>query len=302
MIYLNNINDVLSCRRVMEYKGVTIEYVTDIDGVKVNPYDMMTLMQHVFRDFGHIQTIDDLAYLLSKHKCLPRYLATFELRLVADYMHENMVSLSVFTKLGKACKAKEFETFLKSARDTINKYGVYLPDPTMKHYDRRKNNERNLADTLDLKALEHGSYRLGLYTDNAYIAVADAVTRIVFNRDLEDLRCQLGMLYDDYVSDYVSDYDFDTIAYCCKVMSYLLKYSDISIDGLEILTKMALDVAESEYSGNKYQTDFNKSTGDMIGNIFDTFTTNDLEYNENQRVTKKNAISKSEVDDLKKYL
>jgi hypothetical protein len=301
MLYYN-LNDVLSCKRVMDYKGISIEYTTDLDGVKVDPYAILAIMQNVHREFGHLKSIDDLAYVLTKHGCLPRSLSVYDNTIIADYIHEHKISIDVFIRLCDKFKSNTFKGFLMGAKDVINKYGIYVPDPKMKHYNRRNNNERNLADTLDLQAVADGAYKLGLYTDNAYIAIADTITSIVFNMDLETLRCSLNMLYDDFVSDCISDYDFDMVAYCCKVMSYLLKYSDLGLEGLEVFTKAALEIAASEYDGSKYQTNFNGSTGDMIGELFDTFTTNDLEYNSKQKIYKKPQVSKSEVDDLKKYL
>ena len=297
-----NLKDVLECKRMMNYGDIVIEYTTDLDAVYVNANDILFVMQNSHNEFGYVQSLEDLVYLLEKHGCLSRSLSAYDHVTIADYLYNNHMNIDMVIKLADKCKANKFKQFLVEAKDTINKYGLYVPDPKMKHYNRRNNNERNLSDTVDLQAVADGAYKLGLYTDNAYIAIADTVTSIVFNMDLETLRCSLNMLYDDFVSDYISDYDFDMVAYCCKVMSYLLKYSDLGLEGLEVFTKAALEIAASEYDGSKYQTNFNGSTGDMIGELFDTFTTNDLEYNSKQKIYKKPQVSKSEVDDLKKYL
>ena len=76
----------------------------------------------------------------------------------------------------------------------------------MKHYDRRKNNEKNLAETFDLKALSEGAYRLNVYEDNLYVDIVNTISNIVFNNDIESIRFNLNMLYDDYLSDYIKYY------------------------------------------------------------------------------------------------
>ena len=207
-------------------------------------------------------------------------------------------------KLADKVKCNKFKQFLVEAKETINKYGIYVPEPKMKHYDRRSNNERNLASTFDLAALTEGACRLGVYEDNLYVDVANVICNIVFHNDLESVRYNLNLMYEDYLSDFISDYEYDLMAYCCKVASYILKYSDIGVYGIEVLTRGALDVASREFDKSKCSN--TQRTGSIVENIFDRAmynnNYNDLEYDENAKMTKKKQLTDKEIEDFKKYL
>ena len=41
------LNDVLDCKRVMEYKGAVIEYTTGLNEVYVNPQDILYVIQNI---------------------------------------------------------------------------------------------------------------------------------------------------------------------------------------------------------------------------------------------------------------
>ena len=299
-----NLKDVLECKRMMNYGDIVIEYTTDLDAVYVNANDILFVMQNSHNEFGYVQSLEDLVYLLEKHGCLSRSLSAYDHVTIADYLYNNHMNIDMVIKLADKCKANKFKQFLVEAKDTINKYGLYVPDPKMKHYDRRRNNEKNLAETFDLNELTNAAYKMDMYEDNLYVEIANIVSLIVFNNDIETIRYNLNMLYDDYLSDYISDYEYDMVAYCCKVITYLLRYSDIGLYGIEILTRVAFDVALREFDKRKY--DNKKKTDSVVESIFDRAmcnnNDNELEYNENDVMYKKEKISDKDLDDFKRYM
>ena len=298
-----NLKDVLECRRIMNYGDVVIEYTTGIDSVYVNANDILFVMQNVHKEFGYVQTLEDLVYLLDKNKCLSRHLSAFDHVEIADYLYENHINIDSIIKLADKCKANKFKQFLTEAKDIINKYGLYVPDPKMKHYDKRRNNEKNLAETFDINVLTNAAGRMGMYEDNLYVEIANAVSLIVFNNDIESIRYNLNMMYDDYLSDFISDFEYDMMAYCCKVMTYLLRYSDVGMYGIEVLTKIALDVAMRDFDRNKYD-EKKRATTNLVDSIFDKalYGNNELEYNEHEVMYKKEKVSDKDVEDFRRYM
>lgn len=298
-----NLKDVLECKRIMNYGDIVIEYTTGIDAVYVNANDILFIMQNAHSEFGYVQTLEDLVYLLEKNHCLSKSLTAFDHVEIADYLYENHINIDSIIKLADKCKANKFKQFLTEAKDIINKYGLYVPNPKMKHYDRRRNNERNLAETFDLNVLGPAASRLGMYEDNLYVELANVVSLIVFHNDIESVRYNLNMLYEDYLSDYISDFEYDMIAYCCKIISYLLKYSDVGLYGVEVLTKMALDVAMRDFDRNKYD-EKKRATTNLVDSIFDKalYGNNELEYNEHEVMYKKEKVSDKDVEDFRRYM
>jgi hypothetical protein len=298
-----NLKDVLECKRIMNYGDIVIEYTTGIDAVYVNANDILFVMQNAHSEFGYVQTLEDLVYLLEKNHCLSKSLSAFDHVEIADYLYENHINIDSIIKLADKCKANKFKQFLTEAKDIINKYGLYVPNPKMKHYDRRRNNERNLAETFDLNVLGPAASRLGMYEDNLYVELANVVSLIVFHNDIESVRYNLNMLYEDYLSDYISDFEYDMIAYCCKIISYLLKYSDVGLYGVEVLTKMALDVAMRDFDRNKYD-EKKRATTNLVDSIFDKalYGNNELEYNEHEVMYKKEKVSDKDVEDFRRYM
>ena len=298
-----NLKDVLECKRIMNYGDIVIEYTTGIDAVYVNANDILFIMQNAHSEFGYVQTLEDLVYLLEKNHCLSKSLTAFDHVEIADYLYENHINIDSIIKLADKCKANKFKQFLTEAKDIINKYGLYVPNPKMKHYDRRRNNERNLAETFDLNVLGPAASRLGMYEDNLYVELANVVSLIVFHNDIESVRYNLNMLYEDYLSDYISDFEYDMIAYCCKIISYLLKYSDVGLYGVEVLTKMALDVAMRDFDRNKYD-EKKRASANLVDSIFDKalYGNNELEYNEHEVMYKKEKVSDKDVEDFRRYM
>ena len=295
-----NLNDVLTCRRMMDYQGICIEYTTGLEEVFINPQDCFNVMvQSKDDNFGYLQSLDDVVFLLKKHHCLSKSLMYYDDVVIADYLYSNNINIDLMIKLCDKMKCNKFKTFLVNAKETILKYGLYVPEPKMKHYDKRTNSEKNLAHTLDLNALDEGAYRMNQYTENVYLDLSNAICNVVFGRDLESMRYQFNMLYDDYLSDYITDYEYDMIAYCCKVASYLLKYSDIGIYGIEVFVKNALDVAIEEFSGSKSKGRTSSGEAEAINDIFDRAMYNVEEPQ--RKLKKKSKYSQDEIDEFKKY-
>jgi hypothetical protein len=301
---MNNVNlkDILECKRIMNYGNVVIEYTTGLDAVYVNANDILFVMQNIHNEFGYVQSLEDLVYVLDKNNCLSKSMSAYDHITIADYLFNNHINIDMIIKLADKVKCNKFKQFLVEAKDIINKYGVYVPEPKMKHYDRRSNNEKNLAITFDLNVLPEAAYKLGMYEDNLYVEIANMISLIVFNNDIENIRYNLNMLYDDYLSDYITDYEYDMMAYCCRVVTYLMKYSDIGIYGMEVFTRGALDVALRDFDRNKYKD--KRRTESIVENIFERelYGENELEYNENEVMYKKKHLTDKEIEDFKKYL
>lgn len=298
-----NLSDVLTCRRVMDYQGICIEYTTGIEEVYINAQDCFNVMVNSKDDnFGYVQSLDDVVFLLKKHHCLSKGLISFDDVIIADYLYSNNINIDLMIKLCDKMKCNKFKTFLVNAKEIILKYGLYVPEPKMKHYDKRTNSEKNLASTLDMNALDEGAYRMNQYTENVYLDLATSVCQVVFGRDLESLRYQFNMLYEDYLSDYITDFEYDMVAYCCKVASYLLKYSDIGIYGIEVFMKNALEVALEDFSGYQSKSSGRTSFGEAeaINDIFDKAMYNVEE--QPRKLKKKTHLSQDEIDEFRKYL
>lgn len=293
-----NLTDVLTCRRVINYEGYCLEYTTGLCGeVYLNATNCFSIVQNLYsNNFGYIQGMDDFAYLLRKYNCLSTIVNEFDDSTIAMYLYENNIDIDTMITLCNKSKCNKFKDFLTKAKETINKYGIYVPDPKMRHYSKVNNQDKNLSERLDLDALSDGAYRLGMYEDQLYLDIADAIYGIVFNSTVENTRNFYNLRYEDYVSDYISDYEYDMIAYCCDVVSYLLKYSDIGVYGLEVFMKYALEVAIKEYNGNKSKR--NKSNSNMIDNLFDNAVYNQAP----EKVTKKKHLTQDEIDDFRRYM
>ena len=296
-----NLTDVLTCRRVMVYEGIAIEYKTGLDEVTINPKDCVDVMISSKVDsFGYVQSLEDLAFMLRKNNCLSRALMNYDDATIADYLYCNHMNIDIMIKLCKKLKCERFKEFLTEAKSVILKYGLYVPEPKMKHYDKRSNPEKNLAHTLDMGALDEGAYRMNQYTENVYLDLANSICQVVFGRDLESMRYYFNLLFDDYLSDSMTDYEYDMVAYCCKIASYLLKYSDIGIYGIEVFMKNALDVALEEFSGSKSSGRSSFGEAEAINNIFDKAMYN-FEEEPQRKLKKKPRYSQDEINEIKKY-
>lgn len=300
-----NLNDVLTCKRVMDYQGYDLEYTTGLcDEVYLNPDHCLAIIQNLHsNNFGFVNYMEDLVYLLKKYDCLSKSLSRFEDVIISNHLYSSYINIDAMIKLSDKVKCDKLSKFLKHAKKIINQYGLYVPEPKMAHYDKRQNTEKNLAVTLDMQALEDGAYRLGEYTDNLYVGLADVISNIVFGTDIESLRLDYNLYYDDYLSDVISDYEYDMIAYCCKVASYILKYSNIGIYGIEIFVREALNEAMSNYEKKAIRsTRGGKNENEVIGDLFDkaNYSVNNDEFD--KPLKKRKYISQEELDDFKKYI
>lgn len=306
-----NLTDVLKCKRVLNYHGMDLEYTTGLGNeVYLNPQHCLNIIHSLYnKHFGYVQDMEDFVYLLKKFNCLNKCVASYDNVIIADYLYYNNISLEIMLKLTGKAKCEKFNKFLKEARDIICKYGVYLPDPAMKHEDKRKNTDRNLSRSMDLSSISEGAYKLGMFEDQLYLEVADIISDIVFGVDMETIRLNYGLYYEDYLSDSITDYEYDMITYCCKVASYLLKYSDMSLYGLNIFIRDALNEALKDYTEPVNKSVINKAVNEsqVISDIFKSNAdSSDLEpISDNiygRRLKKKTYLSKDEINEFKKYL
>lgn len=304
-----NLSDVITCKRVMEYKGVELEYTTGLSGeVYLNAQHCLCLVQSD-NQFGYIRDMEDLAYILKKFDCLAKSISRYDNQIIADYLFYGNIEINTMIKLSGKVKCDKLNKFLKEAKETIGKLGFYVPDPEMKHEDKRKNQDRNLSSRLDLASLAEAAYRQGVFEENLYLDIANMISNIVFEADIETVRLNYGLYYDDFLSDSITDYEYDMIAYCCKVVSYLLRYSDIGLYGLDVFVSGALQAAMESYSkpanrGKKIP----KNENDTIASIFDKASYN-MQYgdigensHEGKKLRKKTHLSQEEIDEFKRYM
>ena len=58
------LEELLTCRRIMNYEGCNIEYTTGLNEVYVNPSDCLYVIQNMFsNNFGYVNDLRDLVYL-----------------------------------------------------------------------------------------------------------------------------------------------------------------------------------------------------------------------------------------------
>lgn len=293
-----NLVDVLTCRRVMVYKGQEIEYTTGLcNEVYLNAEHCLNLVQNLNVNVCYME---DLVYLLRKHNILGNAISKYDDIVIINYLYDNNINIDAMIKLTekvKSSKTSDLNNFLKEAKETINKFGLYLPEPKMKHYDRRKNTEKNLADNLDMNAISESAFRSNMYEDNLYVDLADSIHQIIFRCGLESNREYFNMTYDDYISDYINDVEYDMIAYCCTVANYLMKYSDIGVYGIEVFMENALKVA---MEGKNVNVGIGRSETSVIQNIFENAG---YGYEDEGQVRRRrNNLSDEEIEEFKRYM
>ena len=293
-----NLVDVLTCKRVMVYKGYQIEYTTGLcNEIYVNANDCLNIIQSLNINVNYME---DLLYLLRKHNCIGSALSRYDDSVLLNYLYDNNINIDSIILLSdkvKSSKNCDFNKFLKEAKETINKYGLYVPEPKMKHYDRRKNTEKNLAMTLDMNALAEGAYRMGLYEENVYLDLADSIHHIIFKCNLESNRMYFNMSYNDYISDFITDIEYDMIAYCCEIANYLLRYSDIGVYGIEVFMENALNVAMEGKDMNRRIMERNESN--VMQDLFDKASYN---LNDNEPIRKRTHLTDDEIEEFKRYM
>lgn len=295
-----NLNDVLDCRRVLEHKGCIIEYTTGLNNVYLNVQDVLYTMHNAHMNvFRYCSTMEDLVHLMRRHKVISKSLLSLDESVLSNYLFYNPVDIDIFINLCDKAGSKEFSSFLRSAKETILKYGLYVPKPQMEVYDKRNNQDRNISSVLQMRAISKGAERMNVYEDQLYLDIANIVSNIVFNCDIESLRYRYNLLYEDYVSDFISDYEYDLVAYCCKVINYLLEYSDIGLYGIEFFTREALNVAMTEFSGDK-----SRSKGRTRGekDTLDKIFNNDLNDESNKSMKIRKKVTDKEADEFRRYM
>ena len=296
-----NLNDVLNCRRVMVYRNQEIEYTTGLcNEVYLNTEQCLNLVQGLNINVNYME---DFLYMLRKHNCIGKSVSMFDDNVLINYLYDNNInidSMILLTEKVKSSKVHDLNKFLKEAKETINKYGIYVPEPKMKHWERRKNTEKNLAMNLDMNALSDAAYRSNVYDDNFYLELADSIHNIVFKCSLESNRIYFNMMYEDYVSDYITDEEYDMIAYCCEVANYLMKYSDIGVYGLEVFMENALNVAME--GKHPVARNVGRSESNVMQELFDKADYNLRNNEDDYKVRRRTNISDEEVEEFRKYI
>ena len=296
-----NLVDVLTCKRMMVYDGSALEYTTGLSGeVYLNTQDILHVLQ---RETSTIEYMDDLLYVLRKYDCITKAMAQYEDIVLVNYLYDNNINMDSIVRLTEKLKLHKLNKFLNEAQVNINRFGFYNPFTKFDHYDRRRNQEKNLADTLDMDAIREGAMNLGMYEDQLYVDVAEMISTVVFGENLGDLRARFYMYYEDRLSDYITDFEFDMVAYCCKLVSYMLRYWNVGLYGMEVFIRGALNEAvnSSNVKDRNRTTPMNESN--TIQDIFNKATYGNVDYEEDTPSLKKRVhLSDDEINEFKKYM
>ena len=296
-----NLVDVLTCKRIMVYDGSKIEYTTGLSGeVYLNTQDVLYVIQ---RETSTVEYMDDLLYVLRKYNCITKAMAQYEDIVLVNYLYDNNINIDSIIQLSEKLKLHKLNKFLNEVKENINRFGFYNPFTKFEHYDRRRNQEVNLADTLDMEAIREGAINLGMYEDQLYVDAAEMITTIVFGENLGDLRSRFYMYYEDRLSDYITDFEFDMVAYCCRLVSYMLRYWNVGLYGMEVFIRGALNEAVNSSNVKDRNRTTSMSESSTIQNIFDKATYGYEKYEEETPKLKKRInISDDDLDEFKKYM
>lgn len=290
-----SIQDVVTCVRVMEYAGVSIHYTSGIckSDIKVSALDCFMVMRKTgTKKIGYVVDLYDMKHMLEKAGVLSTAISeTFTEEKILYYLENEYVPLDIIAAVAEHYGLKDFRQFLLKAKDQIYDLGCYIgEDAVIRHENKKQNTDQNLSNYLDLDALGEYADFNAIYPDTVYIDVCDTIAQIVFGDRMEDVRYNLNLYTDDYLSDHIHQEEYDEICFLCRVMSYLMKYSDISMEGMGIFCNMALRNAKR--LGRTYTTDGikdyqkpavkrtenNKPVYDNIGESYTTMSHDEKDY------------------------
>lgn len=254
------LNSVLNCVRVMDYKGTPIHYTTDIcNEVKISSGDMAKVLSDNSRTSYNVVDLFDL--MVKANLISPAIFNSFQERKILNEFSNQYINIDVFIKLCDNYGEKAISKFLIKAKNQINEIGLYIGEINYKGYDKRKCSDKNLSSTLSLNAVSSYADLNNMGAEDVYVEVCNIVSNLVFGKDLHEVRSDYGMYFDDYLCDMMTQAEFDEVSFLCSVISYMLKYSDISFKGMEIFCFIALQAYHKHYTPVNYDyRDFKRNT------------------------------------------
>lgn len=245
------LNSVLNCVRVMDYKGTPIHYVTDIcNEVKLLSGDIVNVLSNNSRQSYGI--VDLFELMVRANLITPAIFNSFQERKIINELSNQYINIDIFIKLCDNYGEKAISKFLTKAKKQINELGLYVGEINYSGYDKRKCSDRNLSSTLSLNAVKSYADLNNMGADEVYVEACNIVSNLVFGKDLHEVRSDYGLYFDDYLCDMMSQTEFDEVSFLCSVISYMLKHSDISFKGMEVFCFMALQSYHQQYKPINY--------------------------------------------------
>lgn len=304
---MNNIGlaDVLNCIRVMNYNGNNIQYITGISSgdVQLSALDCFEVLKNDTRSIGYVVDLTDFVTMMTKSNTISKsILMSFNDVEIADYLSDTYIPINTVIGICDQYKADMFRNFLRKAKTTISDIGLYLENSSFINAQKRSCTDKNLADSLDLKALSDYAYKNNMDDNFTYLEICNMVSDIVFSDNLENVRINLNLYFDDYLCNFITQEEYNEIHFCCKVISYLMNYSDISLNGIEIFTRIALNSVITKSNKTQSQTGLKRRETNGYNSLNDSVE----EYNDDESVyykpLTKRAESNKELNDFKRNM
>lgn len=249
------LRSVLECVRGMDYKGVNIHYVTGVcNEVRLSMDDCIEVLRRYDNGrIGYINDSYDMLDVLGKSGAISKAVyETFQEHKIVYELEDHYINIDSMITVCEFYKINDFKKFLVKAKKQINEFGSYIDHTTFVSLDKRNCNDRNLSNSLYLDVVSRYADINNMVSEDVYVEICDIVAGIVFGCTMEEIRSRYGLYYEDYLCDSISQFEFDKITFICSAITYLLKYSDLSLRGVEILADMASRAFTTNYQPKEY--------------------------------------------------
>lgn len=250
-----DLKSVLECVRGMNYRGINIRYITGVcNEVRLSMDDCIeVLRRNESGRVGYVNDSYDMLNILGDSGAISKAVyETFQEHKIVYELEDHYINIDSMLKVCDSYKLNEFKKFLVDAKKQINEFGSYIDYTVFMSLDKRKCNDRNLSNTLQLDVIGRYADLNGMASEDVYVEICDIVASIVFGTTMEEIRSRYGLYFEDYLCDSITQFEFDKITFLCSVISYLLKYSDLSLRGVEILADMASRAFITNYKPKEY--------------------------------------------------
>lgn len=251
------VKDVVDCVRVANYKGNGIRYKSGLTKgeVYMSSIDCFELFKNQFmRQIGQMRDMYDLVTMMKDADLLsPAIEQTFSEESIFYGFSEVYVPVSAIKKVCMKYGIKDLIKWLDRVVAEVDEIGIFTNGVKFTTNDKRLCNELNLSDALDKDALCEYARLNNMFEDSCYIDIANAISNIVFGDDLHNVRYHYNLYDNDYLCDYITQEEYDEIVFLCKIMTYMLKYCAISIDGMQLFCKLAISsIDKNKYVNNTF--------------------------------------------------
>lgn len=248
------LNDVLNCERVMSYRGINIRYTSGItpEDTKLSAYDVFYAVKSIGpAKLGYVEDIMDLVNMLEKSGAISKAIAlSFEEMKIYDYLTEAYIPIDSVLKITSHYQIESLGKFLADAKKQIGELGCYVQDLVFNVNNKAMNNDQNASSALNLQSVQYYADLNELSFEEAYIEACDVINNIVFGASTENVRMNLNMFSDGFISEHISQREYDEVVLLSKTISYLMQYSNISFEGMGIFCHMVLKGMGGKYKGS----------------------------------------------------